>query len=129
MMITKEQCMKIILKKFPGFEPQWQEYLEFWGGETRGGLCNDMSAFSDYAIYIINENKSQQEVETIFKFIEELLHVGSEDVRDAATTCFLENLINATSAGTVAASSFVKLLGPESKAYCKAWDEFTGVKT
>lgn len=58
-----------------------------------------------------------------------LLREGNQDVQDAAATCFLENILNYDSAGRLKASSFVHLLGTESKAYCKARDEFTGVKT
>jgi hypothetical protein len=61
--------------------------------------------------------------------IEHLMLQGDDAVKDAVATCFLENLINRTSAGDIPAANFVHLLGPESVAYCKAWDEFTGVKT
>lgn len=54
---------------------------------------------------------------------------GNDKVRDAVATCFLENLINAVAWGRIPSSSFIHLLGEESKKYYKAWDEFTGVKT
>ena len=44
-------------------------------------------------------------------------------------TNFLEGLQNIESSGQVSASEFVPFLGSKSKEYCKAWDEFTGVKT
>jgi hypothetical protein len=127
-MISENECIDIILEKFPGFKGAWQEHLDWWGGETRG-FCNDMSAFSNYVIDLLHKNKKNLEIKTIFLFIEELMTRGTEEVQEATATCFLENLINATSWGTASAGSFVHLLGAESRKYCKAWDEFTGVKT
>jgi hypothetical protein len=127
-MIRSEECMDLILKKFPGFKAAWQEHLNWWGGDI-SGLSNDMSAFSDYALSLLKSNKHDQEIKHIFIFIEQLVADGDQAVRDAAATCFLENLINATSWGRISASSFAHLLGTKSKNYCKAWDEFTGVKT
>lgn len=127
-MIQKEMCMKLVLKEFPNFRTLWQEHLDWWGKDVPG-LSNDMSAISDYTINLLKNNQSSHEIKNIFNFIEQLIIDGDQSVRDAATTCFLENLINATSWKRILASSFVHLLGPESKKYCKAWDEFTGVKT
>lgn len=42
---------------------------------------------------------------------------------------FLENLVNSSSNGRFGSKDFTKFLGPKSIEYCKAWDEFTGVKT
>jgi hypothetical protein len=63
-----------------------------------------------------------------------LLNEGDQAVRDAAATCFLENLINYTSSDDIPRIfldpfSFVHYLGPKSKAYCRAWYEFTKIKT
>ena len=89
----------------------------------------DMSCFSHYIIDLIaddSKNNHQKEIELTFIFIEKLMNEGTEEVQEAAATCFLENLLNAVSWDTILASSFVPLLGPESKKYCRAWDEFTG---
>lgn len=53
---------------------------------------------------------------------------GDEDVQTAAATCFLENLMNRTPE-LIDPQRFVPLLGHESKEYCRAWDEFCGVRT
>lgn len=65
----------------------------------------------------------------VFDVAERLMVEGDNEVKDAVATCFLENLLNVASAGRIDASKFVDLLGPESRAYCRAWDEFTGVHT
>jgi len=91
-------------------------------------LRNDVAAFSDYVGYQINQGK-RDNLKTIFDLIEELLTDGDQDVKDAAATCFLENLINLASANKLFSPDFVPFLGTNSRAYCEAWDSFTGVKT
>jgi hypothetical protein len=127
-MIKHNECMNLILKNFPGFQSDWQEHLDWWDGDTPG-FSNDMSAFSHYVLALLKNNKDSQEIKDIFILIEQLVSKGDEEVKNSACTCFLENLINATSWERVHASTFIYLLGPESRKYCKAWDEFTGVKT
>jgi hypothetical protein len=127
-MVSKEQCMKMILEHFPKFQEKWQEHLDWWEGES-AGLCNDMSAFSKYVLELLQNKSDDNEVKDIFIFIEKLMVEGTQEVQDATATCFLENLVNATSWNRISAESFVHLLGEESKEYCRAWDEFTEVKT
>ena len=125
-MILKEDCMKLAIKKFPEFQESWQRHLKYWGNDERG-LCTDMSEFSQFTTDLIIQNKVKTLPE-IFDFIESLIVEGDKDVKNAAATCFLENLLNVTP-HEISASSFVHLLGHESRDYCKAWDKFTGVQT
>jgi hypothetical protein len=125
-MISKKDCIQSTLEKFPEFQETWQEHLDWWEGEE-AGLCNDMSQFSHYVTELIIEKKSDNLPE-IFNFVETLMVDGDLDVQNAAATCFLENLINITPE-KINPNSFVHLLGTESRDYCKAWDEFTGVTT
>lgn len=128
-MITEEQYMVLILEKFPNFKKMWSEHLEWWGDE-KAGLSNDMAVFSRYTIELLkNSEINHTELHEIFILIEKFMTDGSENLKDAVATCFLENIINATSWKTVNPLSFVNLLGAESKNFCKAWDEYTGVKT
>lgn len=120
--------MNLILQKFPGFKNSWQEHLSWWDNDVPG-LSNDMTVFSDYVINLLSANQDAQEIKEIFIFIENLLKNGDQAVSNAVATCFLENLLNAASWNKIRASSFVYLLEPESKKYCKAWDKFTGIKT
>lgn len=125
-MITEENCIPLILQQCPHFTERWQEHLEYWKGEE-AGLCIDMAFFSRYVIELIVDKKSDQLPE-IFALIEQLMIEGDQQVQEAVATCFLENLINA-SGNTVEPGSFIHLLGPESLAYCQAWDKFTGIQT
>lgn len=120
----------MILEKFPEFKEslEWKEHLEFWDNEEAGS-CNEMSVFSHYINRRLNENASEEEIKLVFDFIEFLMKEGDQATRDVAATCFLENLLNYDSAGRLKAKIFIPFLGEESRGYCIAWDEFTGVKT
>jgi hypothetical protein len=118
--------MPLVLERIPGFQERWEAHLDWWGGEE-AGLCNDIAALSEYVRECITEDRTQ-ELPAIFALIEEFMTRGDEEVRDATATCFLENLLNITSE-EVPAESYIGLLGNESKAYGRAWDRFTGVRT
>jgi len=126
-MITKEKCINYILQKVPEFQNSWEIHLNYWESEE-AGLCNDVSSFARFTIEKTN-SKNQELLNTVFAVAEELLIDGDEDVRTAVATCFLENLLNGVSAGTISNSSFLSFLGENSKKHCRKWDEFTGVKT
>lgn len=127
-MVDEDQCIHIILEKNPKFNEKWNEYLDFWRSEKMRGLCNDLGAFSDYVRDLL-QKKEVEDLKEIFDLIEWLLLNGTDEVKDAITTGFLENLLNYCSYGSISPKSFVYLLGSESRKYCKAWDEFTGIKT
>lgn len=126
-MFTKENCINYILDNIPEFRNSWEKHLNYWDGEE-AGLCNDVSSFTDFTIVKIGD-ENQKLLTTIFGVTENLLKDGDEEVRTVIATCFLENILNVVSAGKIASSSFVDLLGENSKEYCKKWDEHTGVKT
>lgn len=126
-MISKEQCMDLILSSVPEFGQAWEGHKDYWKGEE-AGLCNDVAAFSDYVAEQINHGE-RDNLKTIFDLIEEMITEGDQDVQDVVATCFLENLINLASANKLYSPDFVPFLGPNSREYCKAWDRFTGVKT
>jgi hypothetical protein len=125
-MITSNQCMELILLSFPGFRERWNEWVAWWDGEE-SGLSNDMAEFSRYVADLIIQGQNE-DLPQIFDYIETLMVEGDNEVKNAAATCFLENLIN-RSDRSFSPLSFTPLLGPESRDYCKGWDEFTGVKT
>jgi hypothetical protein len=126
-MISKTQCMDLITSTVPEFSQAWEEHRDYWKSEE-AGLCNDIAAFSRYVKDQIDQGKSDS-LKKIFDLIEGLLADGDQEVRNAVATCFLENLLNQVSANKLLSSTFVSFLGPNSKAYCKAWDSFTAVRT
>lgn len=129
-MVSTINSTEIILQTFPEFKKIWEkEIIESWGGESNDSVI--MIEFSRYIKNMIAKNDiaDQSCIKLAFELAEKLMNEGASAVQDAVATCFLENLINAVAWGDIPPTSFIHLLGEESKKYCKAWDEFTGVKT
>ena len=85
---------------------------------------SELSRFWIERVAVANYDRT----EDIFGLVERVLDSGVEPLATAVATCFLENLLNATPSG-IEAIDYVWALGPKSREYCKAWDEFTGVAT
>ena len=135
-MVLPNKATKTVIDKFPNLQKSiyWEEYYLFvdYNGKEDLECCGVMTTLSMYVRDILSKTLSdekEQEIKEIFSLIEFFIDEGNQSVQDAASTCFLENLINSTSWGKLKSETFLCYLGPESKAYCKAWDEFTGVKT
>jgi len=60
-----------------------------------------------------------------FEVIERYLANGSELTKTCVTTGLLEAVANAVSGGRLDGPHLATLLGPESRAYIDAWDQFT----
>lgn len=122
-----DKSLEFMLKTFPEFEKSWEKHLEFWGDNPRT-IGIDITAFSDYVAEKL-ERKEQYDYKKVFDFIEMLINVGDDSVQTAATTMFLENLLNNSSHGRFSSQNFLSYLGPKSIEYCRAWDEFCGITT
>lgn len=122
-MITAAECISMLLDRFPGFVPAWKQYLADWEGAP-AGACTYMTAFSHY-VYDLIAGGPREELQAIFAVAETLMVDGDEETQTAAATCFLENLQNREAPP----EHWVHLLGPASQEHCRAWDEFTGVRT
>lgn len=130
-MVSETEALKSILTKFPDFESYWKKESQDLWGEDNQNITSAISSFSHYIrdMLIQNDEANEYLIARSFQMAEWLMNEGTKEVKDAVATCFLENLINAVGWGKFPASRFVHLLGKESKKYCRAWDEFTGVKT
>ena len=117
-------CIDELLKTFPDFKDSWKAHKRYWAGGKRS-FFTDLGAFRSYISKKLEKNESY-DYKKVFDFIEKLVVTGDEAVSTAATTGFLEDLVNMSSNGCFPSRSFTKYLGPESKAYCIAWDEFMG---
>jgi hypothetical protein len=126
-MIERLESIEFILNNVPEFKNIWQKHHEEWA-EENVGHCNDMYPFVDFAVEYIQLRDSEM-LKRIFAVAEHLLINGSEEVKTAVATCFLESLINRASTGKIDSNFFVKYLGENSKLHCKAWDEFSGAQT
>jgi hypothetical protein len=69
---------------------------------------------------------SESERERILELIEQFLEEGDDTVKDSVATGFLEALLAESSAGRFDFSQIETTLGPKSRAYCRAWNRFTG---
>jgi hypothetical protein len=123
--ITEENWLELMKEKFPKFIPYWEAYINDHGSDN--GITIQMFPVGDYAIDVI-KSKDEIEIKRIFDFVELLLHEGDQSMQDAAATGLLEHLLNKDPV-EIKFSTFVKHMGEEAIAYCKAWDKFTGVRT
>jgi len=61
----------------------------------------------------------------VFQLVERHLARGSELMRTAVATGLLEVVASEVSGGRLDGPELARLLGPESRAYIDAWDQFT----
>ncbi|WP_121254268.1 hypothetical protein [Nocardioides ferulae] len=61
----------------------------------------------------------------VFEVVEQHLVSGPEPVRSAVATGLLEQVASALSSGRADPALVARLLGPQSRAYLDAWDDFT----
>lgn len=123
--ITEEQCLDLLKEKFPKFIPYRDAYVTCW--ETTHGVLALMGPFSEYAIGVIKANNTA-EIENILDCAEFLLCNGDQLVQNAVATVFLEDLMN-KDPDEIKFGSICKYLGKNSIDYCRAWDEFCGMRT
>ncbi|NEB06080.1 hypothetical protein [Streptomyces sp. SID13726] len=71
---------------------------------------------------------SEAQTRQLFRLLEDIQVDGSDQDRDAVATGFFEVLLNAWDKGFDLRSVW-PAVGPESRAYCLAWNDFTGVPT
>ncbi|MDQ3930780.1 MAG: hypothetical protein M3328_16745 [Chloroflexota bacterium] len=119
-----------LLELCPDFSRTWEAEAYLYTDEENRifSFCSVFSAFSHYvATLLTSEDDEPPGLVPVFQYVERCMH-DRGDVGTAAATCFLENLMNRTPSEIVP-NRFVPLLGPESRYYCRAWDEFCGVRT
>ena len=129
--ITEELCIELLKKELPDFFPYWESYLRDFGPELDGNfeleIHTHMIPVTEFAVALIKSN-NQVEIKKFFDLIEFLLCNGNESVKNAVATGFLEYLMN-KSPEEINFSTFYKYMGENAIGYCRAWDEFNGVKT
>jgi hypothetical protein len=124
--LNKEQAVALVLSAAPEFRPVLESFRAEWADEALG-LCSEFSELSDFVIAKLHSGATEG-LQVLFEAVERLMVEGDEEVKDAAATCFLENLMNATP-DRISPAAFVPLLGAESRVFCRSWDEFCGLRT
>ncbi len=123
----KNEIIDQILNLFPDFRSDWERYISELKNESPG-LCLDLIEFSTWLIKNFGSLHSKS-VSELFDLIESWVSQGDQEVQDATATCFLEALQNGVDNKEISGRVLFSFLGPESIAYCRAWDEFNGCKT
>lgn len=118
--VVEKDLLEILKAKFPESIRYWKEYLE--DEEFQGMTVSALTNFAYYAIDLIQKNDCD-ETKKLFDYMEYLLLHGDQGVQDAVATGFLEALDNASFKDEKVKKALA-LLGEESKAYLKAWDDF-----
>ena len=126
-MYTANNTMEKIVSSFPDFKDSWNAHLKYWEGDDERTIGIDITAFCSFVIKKLKV-KEDYNYNLVFDLIEELLVKGNEEVSYAVEFQFLENILNSSAYGHFPIDSFFNYLGKESKAFCKANEEFWGIK-
>ncbi|QSX38662.1 DUF7674 family protein [Shewanella sedimentimangrovi] len=124
-MINIDESLKMLSKTYPGFRDAFAKNAESW-------ISNDgeflyyilMSDLSNLLIKNISEG-NYENTEERFLLVETLLSEGDEYVSNLISVGFLESLQNQT---TVEPKYWAPLIGRQAVSFCKARDEFQGIK-
>ena len=82
-------------------------------------------AFVGRALSATLDQLSVPQQRAVFDVIERHLAGGSQLMKDAVATGLLEALASEVSSGRLSGPRLAALLGPRSRAYIDAWDQFT----
>lgn len=140
-MVFTNKYTQAVMSKFPNFANSLslRETIELYSDGSSISIYTVFTGLTNYVVDELikkNETITQEELD-VYQFVEEVRQKYSHfpqdtseyDLDNASCTCFLENLINRASAGRISYDRFIPYLGEKSKEYCRAWDEFTGVKS
>lgn len=122
-----EVFRKRLLESHPGLRPAWEAYLSYWDGDTPGPSF-DMIQVAETLPHLLRIG-GEEEIAEVFRAIEDQLQNGDEMTKDALATGFLERVIDLIHSDDLDQKLIVSLMGSASKAYCEAWDSFTGSST
>lgn len=75
------------------------------------------------------EGLEVRELAAIFQVVEDVHTSGPQDERDVAATGLLEAVLNAGDRMPAAMARVMAFAGAESRAYCRAWNDFCGMET
>jgi hypothetical protein len=112
----------------PGFAAYWKSSAYYNGSDCEEHTVHSVfSEASTVAIDLLSAGNAEN-IRDLLEYIEGVMQSDAQDERDAAATCFLENILNVTPA-RIEAKVWIPYLGAESRAFCRAWDDFTGCRT
>ena len=94
------------------------------------GTLSVHGVFAVFSHYVANRLvcEPNPSLGKVFEYVESKLTGDDSEIDNAACTCFLENLMNRVP-DIIPPQHFVPLLGPKSRRFCRAYDEWCGSKT
>ena len=112
----------------PDFAAVWDDECDLWTSDD--GSFTVHGVFGVFSHYIADRltRRADPELRKVFEYVESKLADDDSEVGNAACTCFLENLMNRVPE-TIPPRHIVPLLGPKSRQFCRAWDQWCGMKT
>lgn len=127
MTIDTGTAVQRLLKAADHIQEAYESLVEEWSPDTPPSTI----VFSTLGRSLCSHASSSPESELVetWNTIEDLVMYGDETVKNAVTTGLLEVMLAESSAGRFDMSTLLRFLGPETKAYCRSWDAFTGNKT
>ena len=141
-MVFTNKYTETLISSIPGFsECKWlkKEELCYFGDEENINIDMIFTALTRYVVYEVTlKNISITQTEkVIYKYVESVINEyrnyakESDEFKFANAACvsFLENLLNMASSERIRYDRFIPYLGEKSKAFCKEWDKFTGVRS
>ncbi|MDX5436376.1 MAG: hypothetical protein LPK03_04240 [Pontibacter sp.] len=125
-MVDEKTSINLMLTLFPAFKSQYEEHVKFWKGENPFGM--DMAEFSHFALDIIAKG-TDEEIEKLVNFAEQMITEGNDDVNYAIKFFFLENITNRSGDRSIPLIRFTTRLKPKSYEFCRELDKFWGSNT
>jgi len=123
--IAGPAALASILEAMPDFLEPLETHRATW--DEPPGLCNELGQLVTFVVRKAQRGEHDQ-LAALFAAVERLLADGTEDVKDAVATCFLESLVNVI-ASRPEPEKVIARLGPLAKAHCRAWDAHTDTRT
>ena len=117
-----------VISLCPEFAPFWDDKCDLYVDDD--GSFSIHAVFTLFSRYIADRlmRSADPELHQVFEYVESKLTDDDSEVHNAACTCFLENLMNRVP-DKIPAGHLIPFLGPKSRRFCRAWDEWCGMKT
>ena len=125
-MVPETQLIPLLVACIPDYRDRLAQSVEKWLNDDGSvSIYSQLSELVDLVVERFNVGNYDGSDE-LFALVERVLVEGSDTVRDAVATGFLEGLQNQT---RLAGEYWAPLLGERAKEFCRGMDGFFGVKT
>lgn len=125
-LVTLPEAIRLIADANPLLEAVLVDLGSEWAPDLVPGTVamGDMGRIFALAC----DRMARSEIECVCAAVERVISEGTQDAKEAIATGFLEAMLHKGSSIS-GFDAIVSRLGPASREYCRAWDEFTGVHT